>query len=97
VIFVREDHSFGRRVASLSFPGDSQSVWLMDGQVYSKSEQGGAMKAAFIFFLNQWMCRAYCNKVVTNATGEMNPAPSAGFASPLDLVCIQERCIYSGG
>lgn len=31
--------------------------------VYSKSIQGGSMKAAFLFFLNQWMCRAYCHKV----------------------------------
>jgi len=31
--------------------------------VYSTSTQGGQMKAAFLFFLNQWMCRAYCHKV----------------------------------
>jgi digalactosyldiacylglycerol synthase len=31
--------------------------------VYSKSIQGGSMKAAFLFLMNQWMCRAYCHKV----------------------------------
>jgi len=32
--------------------------------VYSKSIQGGSMKSAFLFFMNQWMCRAYCHKVI---------------------------------
>lgn len=31
--------------------------------VYSKALQGGNMKAAVLFFMNQWMCRAYCHKV----------------------------------
>jgi hypothetical protein len=31
--------------------------------VYSKALQGGSMKAAILFLMNQWMCRAYCHKV----------------------------------